>query len=99
MEIGVIGSEDFVLGFKLTGIRKAYGASKEEIEPTVKKILNDRDVGILVMHGDDVKYISPLLRKRLRESVEPVLVTIGEKEETDLRDKVRRAMGVDLWKK
>ncbi len=99
MEIGVIGSEDFVLGFKLTGIRKAYGASKEEIEPTVKEVLDDRDVGILVMHSDDVKDLSPLLRKRLRGSVEPVLVTIGEKEETELRDKVRRAMGVDLWKR
>ena len=99
MEIGVIGSEEFVLGFRLTGIRKAYGASKEEIEPTVKEVLDDRDVGILVMHSDNVKDLSPLLRKRLRGSVEPVLVTIGEKEETELRDKVRRAMGVDLWKK
>jgi len=99
MEIGVIGSEDFVLGFRLTGIRKAYGASKEEIEPTVTEVLDDRDVGILVMHSDDVKDLSPLLRKRLRGSVEPVLVTIGEKGETELRDKVRRAMGVDLWKK
>lgn len=99
MEIDVIGSEDFVLGFRLAGIRKAYGVNKEELKSKVKEILDNKNVGILVMHSDDVKDLSPLLKKRLRESVEPVLVTIGEKEETDLREKVRRAMGVDLWRK
>ena len=99
MEIGVVGREDFVLGFRLTGIRKAYGVYKEELKPKVMEVLNDKDVGILIMHNDDIKELSPLLRKRLRESVAPVLVTIGEKDETDLREKVRRAMGVDLWKK
>lgn len=99
MEIAVIGSEDFVLGFRLAGIRKTYGVSKEELRSKVKEVLSDKDIAILIMHSDDVKDLSPLSKKQLRESVEPVLVVIGKKEETDLRDKVKRAMGVDLWKK
>jgi vacuolar-type H+-ATPase subunit F/Vma7 len=33
---------------------------------------------------------------KLRESVRPVLITVGEEEE-DLRERVKRAIGIDLY--
>jgi len=38
------------------------------------------------------------LRDRLSESVTPTVLGIGTEEDTTLRDTIRKAIGVDLWK-
>jgi V/A-type H+-transporting ATPase subunit F len=99
MEIAVIGNSDFVLGFRLAGIRKTYEAAPAEFEARIQTILNDKDVGILVMHNDDLKKLSAHMQKILDDSVEPTVIAIGGKgESTNLRDKIKQAVGVDLWK-
>lgn len=99
MEVAVAGNEDFVLGYKLAGIRKAICASDDELERTVIELLNDKNVAILVLHESSMAKVSASSRKKLLESSRPVLITIGKGEEEDLRSKVRRAIGVDLYKK
>jgi len=99
MEIAVIGNGDFVLGFRLAGIRKTYEASSEELEARILTVLDDRNVGILVMHNDDLKKLSVHMQKTLDDSVEPTVIAIGGKgDSTNLRDKIKQAVGVDLWK-
>ena len=99
MEIAVIGNSDFVLGFRLAGIRKTYDAAPAEIETKVQAVLNDKSVGILVMHNDDLKKLSAHMQKIIDDSVEPTIIAIGGKgESTNLRDKIKQAVGVDLWK-
>jgi V/A-type H+-transporting ATPase subunit F len=51
-----------------------------------------------VLHTDDVKKMSPAMQKTVDESVEPTFIAIGGREESGLREKIRRAIGVDLWK-
>ncbi len=96
MELAVVGNEEFALGFRLVGIRKVFRCSDEMLEEKVNEVLNDPNVGILVLHDNCLCNLSPLLVTKLRESVRPVLITVGEEEE-DLREKVRRAIGIDLY--
>lgn len=99
MEIAVVGSSDFVIGFRLAGIRKIHDATSSDIEAKIQGVLNDKKVGILVVHNDDMKKLSPQMQKTLDDSVEPTVIAIGGKgESTNLRDKIKQAVGVDLWK-
>lgn len=99
MEIAVVGNGDFVLGFRLAGIRKTFDATSSDIESRIQDILNDKTVAILVIHNDDINKLSPQMQKTLDDSVEPTVISIGGKgESTNLRDKIKQAVGVDLWK-
>ncbi len=99
MEIAVVGNSDFVLGFRLAGIRKTFDATSSDIESKIQDILKDKTVAILVIHNDDMKKLSLQMQKTLDDSVEPTIIGIGGKgESTNLRDKIKQAVGVDLWK-
>ena len=98
MNIVVVGDEDFVLGFRLAGIRRAYVAKGESYKKILEELLEDESVGILVLNDDDVRTLPFLMRKRLSESIKPTVISIGKVEEVDLREKIKRAIGVDLWK-
>ena len=98
MEIAVIGDEEFLLGFRLAGVRKVVPASEKDLEPKLDEVLKDRTVGILVMHNEDMNRLPAHLRRALVESIEPVVISIGRVEEVDLRERIKQAVGVDLWK-
>lgn len=97
MEVAVVGSEEFVVGFRLAGVKKVYGVSKDKLTETLLKVLEDEAVGILAVHTTDLDSLPPQLRTRMMASVDPVVIPVGE-EEGDMRDKVRRAIGIDLYK-
>lgn len=97
MEIAVVGSEDFVVGFRLAGIKKVYGVPPDRLQETIMQLVQEKGVGILAVHTKDLESLPQQLRDRLMASVEPVVIPVGE-EEGDIRDKVRRAMGIDLYK-
>ncbi len=99
MEIAVVGNSDFVIGFRLAGIRKTYEALQNELEAKIQSLLNDKNVGILIVHNDDMKKLSPHMQKVLEDSVEPTVIAIGGAgKSTSLREKIKTAVGVDLWK-
>lgn len=97
MEIAVVGSEEFVTGFRLAGIRKVYSVTVDSLLDTLVKVLDEESVGILAVHTSDLEKLPNQLRARMMASVDPVVIPIGE-DEGDMRDKVRRAMGIDLYK-
>ncbi len=100
-EIAVLGSPEFTTGFRLAGVRKyteVPDAQKEEqLDEAVEELLADEDIGILVMHDDDLEYLSRGVRQTLETSVEPVLVTLGGGTgSSGLRSQIKRAIGIDL---
>jgi V/A-type H+-transporting ATPase subunit F len=97
MEFVVIGSDEFVLGFRLAGIRRVYAVRPAEYEQKLLDLVADSSIGILAINATDLSKVSPASRKRVMESISPVVVPVGG-EEGDLREKVRRAIGVDLYK-
>ncbi|MDI6719772.1 MAG: V-type ATP synthase subunit F [Methanomicrobiales archaeon] len=100
MEMAVIGSSEFIVGFRLAGIRKIYAADDEErLKEHIARVLEDDEVGILVMDSRDMDRIPPRLRTTLENSVKPTVIAIGGEESgMSMRERIKRSVGVDLWK-
>jgi V/A-type H+-transporting ATPase subunit F len=100
MEIAVIGNSDFILGFRLAGVEMTIAAeSDEKLAAAVTGVLDNSSVGILVLKGSDMERLPERIRTTLAESVQPTVITIGGEEGgVSMRDKIKRAVGVDLWK-
>ncbi len=100
MELGVVGDEEFCLGFRLVGIRHVYDVEEGgHYERAVTKAMADEEVGILIMPSDIIPDLHPAIRQDIVSSVRPVVIPIGAVEESDLREKIKQAVGVDLWDK
>lgn len=99
-DIGVMGSSDFVLGFNLAGIRKTYTVDAGQFAHEIERIISQKDnLGILVVESSNFETLHGHLRKKVSESLEPVVIAMGEGAgEADLREKVKRAIGIDLFK-
>jgi len=97
VEIAVIGSEEFVVGFRLAGIKKVYAVSPDNLLEKIVQVMDEPEVGILAVHTLDLERLPPQLRAKMMDSVDPVVIPVGL-EEGDMRDKIRRAMGIDLYK-
>jgi len=97
MEIAVIGSEEFVLGFRLAGLRQVFVATPENYEKRMLEAVAVPEIGILAADSKDLALLSPNVRQRVLDSIQPVVVPVG-RDESDLREKVKRAIGVDLYK-
>lgn len=99
MEVAVIGSDRFVLGFRLAGVHKTYGVPKDGIEAKVHQVMVDKKVGIIVLLDKEFRGFPAAFRRKLVNSVSPVVIAIGKVEEVDLRERIKQAVGVDLWNK
>ncbi len=100
-EIAVVGSPDFTTGFRLAGVRKfeeiPEDQKDEEMDDAVSGVLTDDDVGIVVMHDEDLGHLSRGVRSDVETSVDPVLVTLGGPAgSSGLREQIKRAIGIDL---
>jgi V/A-type H+-transporting ATPase subunit F len=100
-EIAVIGSPDFTTGFRLAGVREFANVPDEEkeeqLDEAVSSMLDAEDVGIIVMHDDDLDHLSRQVRESVETSIEPTLVTLGGGAGAGgLREQIKRAIGIDL---
>ncbi|MHB8604193.1 MAG: V-type ATP synthase subunit F [Thermoplasmatota archaeon] len=98
-ELGVVGSDDFCIGFELAGVRKVWVANTPDaFAASVEKLFaSASDVGIVILDAKDVEHLPATLKRRVTESVDPVVVQMGS-EGGDLREKIKRAIGIDLFK-
>ncbi len=100
-EIAVVGSPEFTTGFRLAGVRKFENVPDDEketeLDDAVSRVLDDDEVGIVVMHDEDLDYLSRQVRQEVETSVEPTMVSIGGGAGSGgLREKIKRAIGIDL---
>ncbi len=100
-EIAVVGSPEFTTGFRLAGVRKFENVpddeKDDELDAAVETTLADDGVGIVVMHDEDLDYLSRDVRNDVETSVEPVVVTLGGGAGSGgLREQIKRAIGIDL---
>ncbi len=100
MEIAVIGNSEFVLGFRLAGIRKTYTAeSDDKLAAIITRALDDGTIGILVLQSKDMNRIPRRLQTALENSVKPTVIAVGGEEGgMSMRERIKRSVGVDLWK-
>lgn len=99
MDIAVVGSPAFTLGFQLAGLSNLHNPdSDDELHFTLRSLLNNKSVGIMVVDSAVMATLPERLRDQLSASVSPTVLGIGTEEDTTLRDTIRKAIGVDLWK-
>lgn len=99
-ELAVVGSQPFTLGFRLAGIRRIWetgAGTEDDLERAVAQARKDPDVSILILETRDVSRLSPRTKSELVSSVKPTLVAVGLDEDNTLREKIKQAVGVDLW--
>lgn len=97
MQIAVIGSDEFVLGFRLAGLRRVFVAGKDDYQDKMAEAMEDPNIGILAVDAKDLEYLPANVRTKVMDSIQSVVVPVGG-DESDLREKVKRAIGVDLYK-
>ena len=94
-EIGVIGSEEFRLGFRLAGLKKTF--ESDNFEEKIGELLEREDLGILVAEESKIQASSKKIQQRIEESVEPVVIGLSEEAESErLQEKIRKAIGADI---
>ena len=97
MEIAVIGSDEFTLGFRLAGVKTVFIADQTNYQEKMQEAMADANVGILAVNAEDLQYLPNNYRTRVLDSIQPVVVPVGG-DQSDLREKVRKVIGVDLFK-
>jgi V/A-type H+-transporting ATPase subunit F len=99
MEIAFVGGSESVLGFNLAGVKKSYAANtEEEMVSKIGEVMADSNVGILVLRQSDYNKLPKRLQEQLSDSIKPTMIAIGTEQSTEMREKIKRAIGVDLWK-
>ena len=99
MDIAFVGASETVLGFNLAGIKKSYAANtEEEMVSKIGEVMADSNVGILVLKQSDYNKLPKRLQEQLSDSIKPTMIAIGTEQSTEMREKIKRAIGVDLWK-
>ena len=80
-------------------IRDRHNPSNdEELSELLKSLLNQDEIGVVVVDNEDLNKLSDRLRLQLTESVTPTVLGIGTQEDNTLRESIKSALGVDLWK-
>jgi len=99
MEIAIVGSPEFTLGFQLAGIMRLHNPENDkEMSQTLQSMLDEKEVGIIVVDATDLTRMPDKLRQRMSDSISPTVLGIGTEEDNTLRESIKSALGVDLWK-
>ena len=99
MKIAIVGPLEFTLGFQLAGVEKLYNPSDDdEMVEILRNLLNQAEIGVIVVDNSDLMRLPERLRLQLSESVTPTVLGIGTEEDNTLRESIKSALGVDLWK-
>ncbi|MHC4662553.1 MAG: V-type ATP synthase subunit F [Planctomycetota bacterium] len=97
-EVAICGDQNFLVGFQLAGIKKSFPVEEDQrFEGRLLDAMNDETVGILVVKDEDMQAFPPHRRKQILDSVRPVIISIGRTDIGDIRDKIRQAIGIDLY--
>ena len=100
-EVIILGGSDFVLGFKLVGIKNIIELEEEE-DPSKKvdEILDQGKSGILVTDQRTFEKLDHDMQHDLEDSVRPVAIILSEESnQENLRRMITKAIGVDVLNK
>lgn len=101
MNVLVIGHQEAVLGFSLTGVHGHVAATAQEANQALDEALSRSDAGIILVTGDVADQIEARMDELKRRSTVPLVVEIpgpdGERADRPaLSEVIRRAIGVKI---
>ena len=99
MELAVVGDDDFVTGFMLSGVRHAF-ETNGNVNEVINKVIQNKEIGIVIMDEKEYSSLNAKMKEFLENTIRPVVVTLSkEGRGEDLRLYIKRTLGVDLWQK
>lgn len=101
-ELAVVGDNEFVMGFELIGIRKIFeGETREKLRECFSGAMSDRTIGVVVTNESAMNKLEPNFKRVVENSVTPVVVVLSTKAgaQENLREMIKKAIGIDLWSK
>ena len=98
VKIAVVGSNEFVVGFRLAGVRDIFEVTSNYFDE-LKNLKNKKEIGIVVIDEKIMENLEHHQRIEIEASVEPVFIPISTKVEQDsLKKLIKKSIGVDLWR-
>ncbi len=98
VKAAVLGSNEFVVGFRLAGIKDTIEAGNAPIKD-IQNLLDKKQYGIVIVEEEILDNLEKHDRQRVEDSVEPVFIPVSTKVEQDsLKRLIKKSVGVDLWK-
>lgn len=93
--IAAIGDRDFTAGFELAGVSESCNPSS--FGEKVLELIGTDDIGIVVAEKSDVEQLPERDKRKVRNSVDPVVVELSEEAKTaNLNEKIRKVIGADI---
>ena len=101
MKYFIIGDEDAVLGFDMVGVQGGIAGSASDAEEIFKKVLEDRNIGIILITERIAELIRPLVDRFIFTEEFPLIVEIPDRRgkiegKASIREMVNAAIGIKL---
>ena len=98
VKTAVLGSNEFVVGFQLAGIKDIIEVSDNPIND-INKLKERKELGVVIIDETIMEGLDKHDRIDVEDSVDPVFIPISTKVEQDsLKRLIKKSIGVDLWK-
>jgi len=109
LNIAAIGNEDLVNGLRLAGISRYYVIkgdhdAREDVRKALTELINESDVGVIVMLEDYTEYVEELVTQvRKGRGITPIIIEVPSKFGTKYRNVreyyktfIRESIGFDI---
>lgn len=102
--IAVVADNSTALGFRLAGLKQVYALDEKAAEQKLAELIDNPDVGIIVMNENYLASIDHRLKKKIDRLAKPVIIAVPDKtgktavEAESLKQLVKRALGLELMK-
>ena len=97
VNIAVLGNDEFIVGFRLAGIKDTIQATNEPFND-IKEIKKRKDIGIVVLDEKMAENFDAHQKQEIENSVEPVFITLSDNlEQESLKRLIKKSIGIDLW--
>lgn len=98
VKTAVLGSNEFVVGFQLAGIKDTIEVSDNPLQD-INNLKNNKEIGIVVIDENIMEGLDKHQKIEVEDSVDPVFIPVSTKVEQDsLKRLIKKSIGVDLWK-
>jgi len=98
VKTAVLGSNEFIVGFQLAGIKKTVEVSDNPLQD-INNLKNNKEIGIVVIDENLMDNLEKHQRLEIEDSVDPVFIPVSTRVEQDsLKRLIKKSIGVDLWK-
>ncbi len=98
VRMAIIGSNEFVVGFQLAGIKDTIEASSKPVDD-LENLKKQKEIGIVVVEEKMLDSLDKHQKLEIEDSVDPVFIPVStEVEQGSLRRLIKKSIGVDLWK-